>query len=188
MAESTQHKISRVRPPRVQITYDVEIGDAIEKRELPFVVGILSDLAGKSKTPLPKLRDRKFVEVDRDNLNDVMSSLAPRAAFQVDNKLKNDGTKLNIELNFRSMEDFDPVNVIKQVKPLNDLLNARRKLNDLLAKLDGNDELDGILADVITNTERQQEVRAAVAALAPPEEDEGGDGDGSPEENPEQPA
>lgn len=191
MAESTQHKLSRVRPPRVQITYDVEIGDAIEKRELPFVVGIMSDLAGKSKVPMAKLRDRKFVEVDRDNMNDVMASLAPRAAFQIDNKLKNDGTKLNVELNFRNMEDFDPVNVITQVKPLNELLKARRKLNDLLAKLDGNDELDGILGDVISNTERQQEVRSAVASLAPPPEDdageEAGDAGDAPAEDPEQP-
>jgi len=193
MADSTQHKISRVRPPRVQITYDVEIGDAIEKRELPFVVGIMSDLAGKSKIAQPKLRDRKFVEVDRDNINDVMSSLAPRAAFQIDNKLKDDGTKLNVDLNFRTMEDFDPVNVISQVKPLNDLLKARRKLNDLLTKLDGNDELDGILGDVIGNTERQQEVRAAVASMAPEEDadegeaDAGAGDDGTPEDNPEQP-
>lgn len=192
MADSTQHKISRVRPPRVQITYDVEIGDAIEKRELPFVVGIMSDLTGKSKIAQPKLRDRKFVEVDRDNINDVMSSLAPRAAFQIDNKLKNDGTKLNVDLNFRNMEDFDPVNVIGQVKPLNELLKARRKLNDLLTKLDGNDELDGILGDVIGNTERQQEVRAAVASMSPAEEeddagDAGGDDDAPSEENPQQP-
>lgn len=191
MADSTQHKISRVRPPRVQITYDVEIGDAIEKRELPFVVGIMSDLTGKSKIAQPKLRDRKFVEVDRDNINDVMSSLAPRAAFQIDNKLKNDGTKLNVDLNFRNMEDFDPVNVIGQVKPLNELLKARRKLNDLLTKLDGNDELDGILGDVIGNTERQQEVRAAVASMSPAEEeddagDAGGDDDAPSEENPQQ--
>lgn len=187
MAESTQKKLSRVRPPRVQITYDVEIGDAIEKRELPFVVGIMSDLAGKSKIPQAKLRDRKFTEVDRDNIGDVMSSLAPRAAFQIDNKLANDGTKLNIDLNFRNMEDFDPVNVISQVKPLNELLKARRKLNDLLAKLDGNDELDGILADVIGNTERQQEVRSAVASMAPAEDDEAdGGGDEPSDDNPEQ--
>lgn len=191
MADSTQHKISRVRPPRVQITYDVEIGNAIEKRELPFVVGIMSDLTGKSKVAQPKLRDRKFVEIDRDNINDVMSSLAPRAAFQIDNKLKNDGTKLNVDINFRNMEDFDPVNVISQVKPLNELLKARRKLNDLLTKLDGNDELDGILGDVIGNTERQQEVRAAVASMNPAaEEDDSGDagGDEAPsDENPPQP-
>tara|TARA_B100000683_G_scaffold231299_1_gene232739 strand:- start:33 stop:608 length:576 start_codon:yes stop_codon:yes gene_type:complete len=189
MAESTQKKLSRVRPPRVQITYDVEIGDAIEKRELPFVVGIMSDLTGKSKVPMQKLRDRKFTEIDRDNINDVMSSLAPRAAFQVDNKLANDGTKLNVEVNFRNMEDFDPVNVIGQVKPLSELLKARRKLNDLLAKLDGNDELDGILSDVIGNTERQQEVRSAVASMAPAqeEEDESAGDDAPSEDNPEEP-
>ena len=88
MAESTQHVLSRVRPPRVQITYDVEIGGAIEKKELPFIVGILADLSGKPSAPLPKVKDRKFVEIDRDNFNDVLASAKPRLALRVANRLK----------------------------------------------------------------------------------------------------
>lgn len=153
--ESLQHKLDRVRKPRVQITYDVEIGNAIEMKELPFVVGILADLSGMPAEPLPKMKDRKFVEIDRDNVNDIMASITPRLALRVDNKLANDNTFLNVELNFRSMEDFTPVNVVKQVPALARLYEARVRLKDLLTKLDGNDVLDGLLQQVITNTEQQ---------------------------------
>lgn len=106
MPESTQHKLDRIRPPRVQITYDVEIGGAIEKKELPLVIGVLADLSGKPDAPLPKLKERGFVEIDRDNFNDVLASIAPRVAFAVENKLAKDGSYLNTELRFRSMDDF----------------------------------------------------------------------------------
>src|SRR3954447_24315707 len=139
MPESTQHKLDRIRPPRVQITYDVEIGGAIQKKELPLVVGIMADLSGKPEVPLPKLKDRKFVEIDRDNFNDILKSTAPRLALRVNNKLANDGTKLNVELRFGHLDDFSPISIVKQVKPLEKLLEARGRLNDLLAKLDGND-------------------------------------------------
>jgi len=153
--ESLQHKLDRVRKPRVQITYDVEIGNAIEMKELPFVVGILADLSGMPAEPLPKMKDRKFVEIDRDNIDEVLTSITPRLALRVDNKLTNDNTFLNVELNFRSMEDFTPVNVVKQVPALARLYEARVRLKDLLTKLDGNDILDGLLQQVITNTEQQ---------------------------------
>jgi len=159
MAESTQHKLSRVRPPRVQITYDVEIGDAIEMKELPFVGGILADLSGKPEKPLPKLKDRKFVEIDRDNFNDIMAAIGPRLAFQVENRLTDDGSKLNVELKFSHMDDFDPVNVLKQVTPLRRLYEARQRLTDLLTKLDGNDELDELLQDVVANTPQLEELK-----------------------------
>lgn len=159
MSESTQHKLDRIRPPRVQITYDVEIGDAIEMKELPFVGGILADLSGQPAEPLPKLKDRKFVEIDRDNFNEVMAACKPRLAFQVDNKLADDDTRFNIELNFRNMDDFDPVNVLKQVEPLRKLYEARQRLSDLLTKLDGNDELDQLLQDVVASTESLQELK-----------------------------
>ncbi len=169
MSESTQHKLDRVRPPRVQITYDVEIGDAIEMKELPFVVGVLADLAGKPSedNPQPRVKDRKFVEIDRDNFNDVMSSIGPRLAFQVDNKLADDDSKLNIELNFTQLDDFEPQNVIQQVEPLKKLFEARTRLNDLIAKLDGNDDLEALLQDVAANTDGLKELKAATEKPAP---------------------
>src|SRR5512142_694711 len=130
--ESTQQKLSRVRPPRVHITYDVEVGDAIELKEIPFVMGVLSDLSGKPEEPLPRLRDRKFVEIDRDNFDAVMKGMKPRLAYRVDNKLTGDDTKLGIELRFNSMEDFEPENVARQVEPLRKLLESRIQLKALL--------------------------------------------------------
>ncbi|MGG2770955.1 type VI secretion system contractile sheath small subunit [Pseudomonas aeruginosa] len=161
MAESTQHKLDRVRPPRVQITYDVEIGNAIEKKELPLVVGILADLSGKPDTPPAKLVERRFVDIDRDNFNEILSSISPRATLQVDNTMSGDDSKLNVELRFNHIEDFDPVNLVKQVVPLRRLFEARQRLRDLLTKLDGNDDLDQLLQDVVANTEGLQEIKAA---------------------------
>ncbi|HCH6840833.1 TPA: type VI secretion system contractile sheath small subunit [Pseudomonas aeruginosa] len=161
MAESTQHKLDRVRPPRVQITYDVEIGNAIEKKELPLVVGILADLSGKPDTPPAKLVERRFVDIDRDNFNEILSSISPRATLQVDNTISGDDSKLNVELRFNHIEDFDPVNLVKQVVPLRRLFEARQRLRDLLTKLDSNDDLDQLLQDVVANTEGLQEIKAA---------------------------
>jgi len=160
MAESTQHKLDRVRPPRVQITYDVEIGDATQKKELPFVVGIMADLSGSPDQPLAKLKDRKFVEIDRDNFNDVLASIGPRLAYRVDNKLTNDGSKLAVELRFSNLDDFTPANIVKQVEPLRKLLEARTRLTDLLGKLDGNDKLDELLQDVVANTDGLKEIKS----------------------------
>ena len=163
MAESTQHTLDRVRPPRVQITYDVEIGDAIQKKELPFVMGVISDLAGKpAEAPAP-MKERKFVRVDRDNFNDVMKSVGPRLAFQVDNQLTDEDSKFNVELNFESMEDFDPVSVVQQVEPLRKLFEARQRLSDLRAKLDGNDDLDRLLIEIVENTDGLKEIQEATA-------------------------
>lgn len=157
--ESTQHKLDRVRRPRVHLTYDVEIGGAIEMKELPFVVGVLADLTGKPDEPLPRLKDRKFVEIDRDNFDKVLSGLKPRLAFQVDNTLQDDGTKLNVELRFQSMEDFEPEKVARQVEPLRRLLEARARLSDLNSKLDGNDKLDELLRNVIDNTDAMKSLQ-----------------------------
>ena len=151
--ESLQHKLDRVRAPRVQITYDVEIGDAIEMKEIPFVLGVLADLSGKPEEPLPKLKDRKFVEIDRDNFNNVLEGMKPRLAFKVDNKLTGDDTKLAVELRFKSIDDFRPENVVTQVEPLRKLLDARQRLSGLLGKLDGNDKLDDLLQKVIADTD-----------------------------------
>ncbi len=166
MAESTQHKLDRVRPPRVQITYDVEIGNAIQKKELPFVMGVISDLAGSPAEAPPPLKDRKFTVIDRDNLNDVMSALGPRLAFQVDNQLTDEDSKLNIELKFSHMDDFDPENLVKQVEPLRKLFEVRQRLSDLRAKLDGNDDLDRLLREVVANTDGLKEIQQATAEPA----------------------
>jgi type VI secretion system protein ImpB len=152
--ESLQHKLDRVRAPRVQITYDVEIGGAIENKELPFVVGVLADLSGKPTEPLPKLKDRKFVEIDRDNFNRVLEGMKPRLAFRVDNKLGGkEDSQIGVELKFKSMDDFHPEQVAQQVEPLRKLIEARQKLAELRNKLDGNDKLDELLQDVISSTE-----------------------------------
>lgn len=152
--ESTQHKLDRVRAPRVQITYDVEIGGAIENKELPFVVGVLADLSGKPAEPLPKVKDRKFVEIDRDNFNRVLEGMKPRLAFKVDNKLGGkEDTQIAVELKFKSLDDFHPEQVAEQVEPLRKLMEARRRLSELRNKLDGNDKLDELLQDVISSTE-----------------------------------
>ncbi len=152
-SESTQHKLDRIRRPRVHLTYDVEIGGAIEMKELPFVVGVLADLSGKPEEALPRLKDRKFVEIDRDNFDKVLAGIKPRLAFQVDNRLQDDGTKMNVELKFSSMDDFAPENVAGQVEPLRKLMAARGKLANLLNKMDGNDKLETLLQDVVNNTD-----------------------------------
>jgi len=153
MAESLQHTLDRVRSPRVQITYDVEIGDAIEMKEIPFVVGVLADLSGKPDEPLPKVKDRKFVEIDRDNFNQVLSGMKPRLAYRVDNKLTDDDSKMAVELRFKSLDDFHPERVAEQVTPVRKMVEARKRLSDLLAKLDGNDKLDELLQDVLASTD-----------------------------------
>jgi type VI secretion system protein ImpB len=160
MPESTQHKLDRVRPPRVQITYDVEIGGAIQKKELPLVVGVLADLSGKPDKPLPRLKDRKFVEIDRDNFDAVLAASTPRLAYSVPNKLTKAGGFVNTELHFNSMEDFEPLNVVKQIPAMKKLLEARGKLNDLLAKLDGNDDLDAKLQEIVANTESLKKIKS----------------------------
>ncbi len=167
MPENTQHKLDRIRPPRVQITYNVETGGAIEKRELPFVMGILADLSGKPSEPLPPVKDRKFVYIDRDNFNDVMSAIGPRLAVRVPNRLQKDGDPLNIELRFRNIDDFNPVALIEQVPALRKLYEGRKRLRDLLTKLDGNDELNSLLTQVVESTEMRAALRNDLGAPAP---------------------
>jgi len=167
--ESQQHKLDRVRAPRVQITYDVEVGDSIEMKELPFVLGVLADLSGRPDEPLPKLKDRKFIELDRDNFNDVLAGMKPKVAFKVDNKLSGDDTKLAVELRFKSLDDFRPENVVTQIAPLAKLLETRQKLSGLLNKLDGNDKLDDLLQKVIADTDSLKKL-GKEAGVEKPEE------------------
>ena len=160
MAESLQKWVGRNRPPRVQITYDVEIGDAIEKRELPLVVGVLADLAGKPASAPPKMKDRRFVEIDRDNFDEIMAKIGPRLDMSVPDMMKGSGN-LKIELTPKKFADFHPEAIVDQVPRLKKLLEARLELRDLLAKRDGNDDLDGLLAGIVKNTEGLKQIRSA---------------------------
>ena len=164
--ESIQHKIDRVRPPRVQITYDVEVGGAIELKELPFVVGVMGDFVGKPEEPLPALKNRKFVEIDPDNFNQVLAGMKPRVAFTVENKLQDDGSKMGVELKFNNIEDFEPDNIVQQVEPLRKLVEARQKLSDLRSKMDGNEKLETMLNDIISDADKQKELSDALGIEA----------------------
>ncbi|WP_211463034.1 type VI secretion system contractile sheath small subunit [Collimonas silvisoli] len=152
--ESTQKRLQKVRPPRVQMTYDVEIGDAIEQKELPFVMGVVGDFSGKSDVAQPKLKDRKFVNIDNDNFDEVMKGVEPKATFRVPNHLSDAGGEFGVELKFKSIDDFRPEAVVQQIEPLKQLLEARTKLADLRNKLAGNDKLEDILNDVLNSTEK----------------------------------
>lgn len=170
MSDSLQKWVGRNRPPRVQITYDVEIGGAIEKKELPLVVGIMADLSGQPLVPPPKLKQRRLIEIDRDNFNEVMGKIAPRLDLSVPDTLKGEGN-LKVELNFTEYDHFHPEAIVAQVPRLAKLLEVRQQLRDLLGKLDGNDELDALLENIISNSEdlkklKEQEGAAAPAAAA----------------------
>lgn len=164
MAESGQHWLDRNRPPRVQITYDVETGGAIEKKEIPFVVGVLSDLSAKSEVPRPKLKERKFVEIDRDNFGAVLEKVRPKVSFTVENKLDKGGKDLLIAFDIKSMDDFRPEQIVKNVPVLNKLYEARIKLNDLLAKLEGNDDLNAKLKAIAHDDKALNAIKTAAEA------------------------
>lgn len=156
MSESTQHKLNRVRKPRVHITYDVETEGAQVRRELPFVVGVMGDFSGKSYEPQKPLRDRKFTQIDRDNFDDILQRTTPGVQFRVDNTLSDDGTELAVDLKFKSMSDFEPAAIVDQVEPLRKLLEARNKLRDLMTKVDRSEELENLLEEVLKNTDQIQ--------------------------------
>jgi type VI secretion system protein ImpB len=154
MAESVQKKLSRVRKPRVHITYDVETEGAQVRKELPFVVGVMGDFSGKPYEPLKRLRDRKFIQIDRDNFDDVMKRMTPGLQYKADNTLTGGDTQMPVDLKFKSMADFEPANVVAQVEPLRKLLEVRNKLRDLMSKADRSEELEGLLEQVLQNTDQ----------------------------------
>ena len=158
--ESVQKKLQRIRPPRVQLTYDVEVGDGIASKELPFVVGVMGDFSAASELEKTKLKDKKFINVDLDNIDEVMQSLAPRAAFQVENTLTAEGGKLSVDLIFNSMEDFRPEQVVQQVDPLRKLLEARERLTDLRNKISNSERLEDLLDEVLNNTDQIRQLSA----------------------------
>ncbi|MBU2038376.1 MAG: type VI secretion system contractile sheath large subunit, partial [Gammaproteobacteria bacterium] len=162
--ESTQKKLSRVRSPRVHITYDVEIGNAIVQRELPLIVGILADLSGSPAEPLPVLKERDFVEIDRDNFDEVMEGFVPRLTMKVADSLsEEEGATTNIELLFKSINDFSPLNLVRSIPKTNEIYQARIHLRDFLAKLDGNDALDELLTQLLSDEALQTEVKGVYA-------------------------
>jgi type VI secretion system protein ImpB len=149
--ESIHSKLSRVRKPRVHITYDVETEGAAVKKELPFVVGVMGDFAGQNTEALKPLKDRRFVQIDRDNFDEVLKRMNPKLNFSVENKLANDGTDFKVDLEFKSMQDFEPAAIVKQVEPLEKLMETRNKLRDLMTKIDRSEELENILERVLNN-------------------------------------
>jgi type VI secretion system protein ImpB len=172
MADSYQDKLKRVRPPRVMIDYKVETEGAEPILELPFVVGVFADLSAGGAPTNPDgskktFKQRKFIPIDRDNFNKVMEQQAPRLAMKVPNKLTNDDSKLNVELNFKSMADFDPGRIAEQVPVLNELLTMRKKLTELMSKMEGNDALEQLLSDVIANTDKAQALAEQLKAQNP---------------------
>jgi type VI secretion system protein ImpB len=168
MPESTQHKLDRVRSPRVHITYDLETGGAIEKKELPFVMGVFGDFTGMPQEPLPRVKDRKFVEVNPDNFDTVLAAMKPHLAFRVANKLSKDPNagQIGVDLTFRSMEDFEPARVAKQIRPLKELLDLREKLSDLRGSLQGNEKLDEALQNALRDTESLKKLKSEVEPAA----------------------
>ena len=156
--DSVQKRLQKVRPPRVQLTYDVEKGDAIEEKELPFVVGVMGDFSGNPEQPLPRVKDRRFVNVDLDNFDEVMEGMAPRAVYRVPNRISDEGGEFAVELKFNSIDDFRPEAVVEQVEPLRRLLETRSKLADLRNKLAGNEKLEDLLNDVLNNTEQLKQL------------------------------
>ena len=151
MSSSIHDKLNRVRKPRVHITYDVETEGAQIQRELPFVVGIMGDFSGDPTEPLKPLKDRKFIQIDRDNFNDVMAGMTPGLKMRVDNKLSEDGGEMSVDLKFNAIEDFEPARVAQQVPALRSLLETRAKLRDLMSKVDRSDALEGLLEQVLKN-------------------------------------
>jgi type VI secretion system protein ImpB len=160
MTKSIHDKLKRVRPPRVHITYDVETEGAVVQKDLPFVVGVLGDFSGDPTEPLKPLKDRKFVQIDRDNFNDVMARMTPGLNLKVDNTLKGDGSEMGVQLKFKSLDDFEPANIVKQVEPLRKLLETRDKLRDLMSKADRSEDLENILEQVLENTDQLKKFSA----------------------------
>ena len=175
MARGTQHRLDRVRRPRVHITYDVETGGALKRVELPFVVGVLADMSGQPKDALRPLKERKAAFIDRENFNEVMARTGARLVLRVPNKIGDPNTKLAVELRFRSMDDFEPNRVAQQVEPLRELLRMRQELTQLLYRMEGNDRLEELLGDVLANTQKATAVARALEASSGggPQKEEG---------------
>lgn len=159
---SIHDRLKRVRKPRVHITYDVETDGAVLEKELPFVVGVMGDFTGDSTKPLKPLKERRFIQIDKDNINEVMRNMTPGLNFKVDNTLENDGSEMAVNLEFNSMDDFEPAAIVEQVEPLKKLMDTRNQLRDLMTKIDRSDELEGIMEKVLQNTDDLDELAKAL--------------------------
>jgi type VI secretion system protein ImpB len=153
MSDSIHDKLKRVRKPRVHITYDVETNGALQEKELPFVMGVMGDYSGDNAENKKALKDRKFSQIDRDNFNEVMNNISPNLEMKVENTLEGDGSEIPVNLEFKSMEDFEPQNIVNKVDPLKKLMETRNKLRDLLTKADRSEELENILEEVLSSTD-----------------------------------
>ena len=162
MPESIHEKLKRVRPPRVHITYEVETEGAVVQKELPFVVGVLGDFSGNPTEPLKPLKDRKFIQIDRDNFNDVMARMTPGVNLKVENTLKGDGSEMAVNLKFSQMDDFTPGKIMEQVEPLKKMMETRNKIRDLLSKADRSEDLEAVLEKVLQNTESIKQLATEV--------------------------
>ncbi|MHA2714270.1 type VI secretion system contractile sheath small subunit [Vibrio owensii] len=171
---SIHSKLSRVRKPRVHITYDVETEGTTLKKELPFVVGVMGDFAGQNTEVLKPLKDRRFIQIDRDNFDDVLKKMNPSVKFKVANKLAKDDSQFEVDLSFKSMQDFEPAAIVNQVDPLRQLMETRNKLRDLMTKVDRSEELENILEDVLNNTDNLTKLAGELKL-----------GDAHPTDNPE---
>jgi len=172
-SKSSQKFIARNRAPRVQIEYDVELYGSEKKIQLPFVMGVMADLAGNPEEALPSVAGRKFMEFDVDNFDSRMKAMKPRAAFRVPNTLTGDG-QLNVDITFESMEDFSPDAVARKVESLNQLLEARNQLNNLITYMDGKTGAEELIAAAINDPAL---LKSLVAAAKPTDEsDEGKEG------------
>lgn len=169
---SIHKKLERVRKPRVHISYDVETEGAVVQKELPFIVGVMGDFSGDPTEPLASLKDRKFVQIDRDNFNQVMGRINPGLNLKVENTLKGDGSEMAVDLKFRSIEDFEPGAVVNQVPALKKLLETRNQLRDLMSKVDRSEDLEALLEKVLQNKEALSELQGELGVEEPAEGEE----------------
>ncbi|MCW8857606.1 MAG: type VI secretion system contractile sheath small subunit [Kangiella sp.] len=150
---SIHDRLKKVRKPRVHITYDVETDGAVLEKELPFVVGVMGDFSADSTKPVKSLKERRFIQIDKDNINEVMRNMSPGLNIKVDNTLENDGSEMAVNLKFDSMDDFEPAAIVDQVEPLKKLMDTRNKLRDLMTKIDRSEELEGLMEKVLQNSD-----------------------------------
>jgi len=169
---SIHDKLNRVRKPRVHIKYDVETEGAVVAKELPFVVGVMGDFSGDPTSPLKPMKERKFIQIDRDNFNSIMAKMTPGLEMKVENTLADDGSEMAVSLGFKSMDDFDPEKIVDQVEPLKKLKQTRDALRDLMTKVDRSEELEGLLENVLQNDEQLKKLSEEVGAEASSKEDE----------------
>lgn len=157
-------KLSRVRKPRVHITYEVETEGASVVKELPFVVGVMGDFSGNPTEPLKPLKDRKFIQIDRDNFNDVLNRMKPGVSMKVDNTLQGDGSQMSVALKFGSMDDFEPARVVEQVEPLKKMKDTRDRLRDLLSHADRSEKLESALEKILSDGENLKKLQGELGA------------------------